>query len=152
MYITVEELFHDVPKQEAVNLCNDEDRNEKGESEPNGWDLSDANDVIVLRLNKAITDSAEEIDGYLRKRYSLPLTETPERIKKLCKGITRYNLFSRRMVEIPETVLKQYQELRAELEQIRSGEMVLDIEMQQIYMTNKTAEDRVFTSEELSRF
>lgn len=152
MYITITELCQDIPEIEAVNLCNDEERPQKSEENPEGWDLSASDDAVVIRLEQAIKDATEEINGYLRKRFTLPFENIPDRIKKLCKGITRYNLFSRRMADIPEGVLKQYQEIQTELEQIKNGEIEVELPPDKIYVSNKSSEDRVFTAEVLRQY
>ncbi|WP_018750704.1 phage protein Gp36 family protein [Paenibacillus sanguinis] len=43
----------------------------------------------------AIADAAGEIDGYLAKRYPVPLSVVPKAINKFAKDIAIYNLFSR---------------------------------------------------------
>lgn len=44
---------------------------------------------------EAVADADGEIDGYLSKRYPVPLTVVPKVINKLSKDIALYNLFSR---------------------------------------------------------
>lgn len=43
-------------------------------------------------LNRAISDAAAIIDGYLKPRYQLPLTETDDLISKLAADIAIYSL------------------------------------------------------------
>ena len=43
----------------------------------------------------AVTDACAEIDGYLARRYSLPLKKTPKVLNKFAKDIAVYNLVSR---------------------------------------------------------
>ena len=50
-------------------------------------------------IDEAIADADGEIDGYLAKRYSVPLSAPPKIINKLSKDITLYNLFSRVGIE-----------------------------------------------------
>ena len=46
-------------------------------------------------IDAAIEDADGEIDGYLAKRYSVPIIPTPKSINKFSKDIAVYNLFSR---------------------------------------------------------
>lgn len=43
----------------------------------------------------AVEDACAEIDGYLAKRYSLPLRRTPKVLNKFAKDMAVYNLVSR---------------------------------------------------------
>lgn len=46
-------------------------------------------------IDQAIGDADGEIDGYLAKRYAVPISAPPKIINKCSKDITVYNLFSR---------------------------------------------------------
>lgn len=46
-------------------------------------------------IDAAIVDADAEIDGYLAKRYNVPLSPIPKVINKYSKDIALYNLFSR---------------------------------------------------------
>ena len=46
-------------------------------------------------IEAAIEDADGEIDGYLAKRYPVPISPTPKVINKFSKDIAVYNLFSR---------------------------------------------------------
>lgn len=50
---------------------------------------------IVPIVEAAIADAEAEIDGYLAKKYPLPLSPVPSVIKKFAKDIAIYNLYSR---------------------------------------------------------
>ncbi|SHI87883.1 Mu-like prophage protein gp36 [Lutispora thermophila DSM 19022] len=50
---------------------------------------------IIPIIEAAIADAGAEIDGYLAKRYTLPLSPVPQVIKKFAKDIAVYNLYSR---------------------------------------------------------
>ncbi|MEF2968353.1 DUF1320 domain-containing protein [Paenibacillus sp. M1] len=50
---------------------------------------------ITPLIKSAIEDACGEIDGYLAKRYSVPLQVVPKAINKFAKDIAIYNLFSR---------------------------------------------------------
>ncbi len=46
-------------------------------------------------IDEAIADADGEIDGYLAKRYAVPLSPVPKVINKFSKDIALYNLMSR---------------------------------------------------------
>lgn len=46
-------------------------------------------------IDEAIADADGEIDGYLAKRYAVPMDPAPKILNKLSKDIAVYNLFSR---------------------------------------------------------
>lgn len=46
-------------------------------------------------IDEAIADADGEIDGYLAKRYAVPLAPVPKVINKFSKDIALYNLMSR---------------------------------------------------------
>jgi len=50
---------------------------------------------ILPLISAAITDAGAEIDGYLAKRYPLPLSHVPQALNKFAKDIAVYNLYSR---------------------------------------------------------
>lgn len=52
-------------------------------------------DLVAPLIDEAIADADGEIDGYLAKRYAVPLFPVPKIINKLSKDIAIYNLFSR---------------------------------------------------------
>lgn len=51
--------------------------------------------LIEPILSDAIADASGEVDGYLNKRYAVPLIEPPSMIAKLTKDIAVYNVMSR---------------------------------------------------------
>jgi len=50
---------------------------------------------IAPIIDQAIGDADGEIDGYLAKRYAVPISNPPKIINKCSKDIAVYNLFSR---------------------------------------------------------
>lgn len=84
-YCTVEEV-RSMIKDDALNvLIGDEyiDNPEERETK------------ILPIIQEAMVDADGEIDGYLAKRYPVPLTQIPKAINKFSKDIAVYNLFSR---------------------------------------------------------
>lgn len=59
-------------------------------------DDAGAREVRILELiDDAIRDAGGEVDGYVAKRYPVPLAPVPGIIAKLAKDIALYNLFAR---------------------------------------------------------
>ena len=52
-------------------------------------------ELVSPIIDAAIADADAEIDGYLAKRYAVPLAPAPRVINKFSKDIAVYNLFSR---------------------------------------------------------
>jgi len=51
--------------------------------------------LVTPIIEAAIADADGEIDGYLTKRYPVPLSPVPKVISKMSKDIAVYNIFSR---------------------------------------------------------
>lgn len=89
MYATVDEVRAMIKEDAIDSLIDDrhiEDENER--------------DVLLRDITLgAIQDADAEINGYLARRYPVPLTTIPQMINKLSKDIALYNLFSRRGID-----------------------------------------------------
>lgn len=88
MYCTIQDLKEQVSELVLINLTDDE-----GVAPAF---LDEAGENIINRLNKAILDATNEINGYCQARYPVPLNPVPGFIAKLAVDIALYNLFSRR--------------------------------------------------------
>lgn len=86
---------------------------------------SDPNTVDETIVNSLITEADEFIDDFLRDRYTLPLSNSHETIKRLSVTITSYNLQSRRG-RVPELWQKRYDDAKATLLQLQQGKLSLD--------------------------
>ena len=146
MYCSISDILTDLPRNEVINLANDENRLESA------INLNTGSDVLVVRVNNVISSSEEQINMYLRSRYTLPLTTVPARVKKYAVIISIYNLYLRRFpVETPYS--KEYSVVIAELKDIQRGLLHLDFPESEAnsdttgnyYITNKASTDRVFT-------
>jgi phage gp36-like protein len=112
-----------------------------------------------MRILEQIKAADDEIDGYLRSRYNLPLTTTPARIKQISKDLSIYNIYKRRhRADMPDSLISLYKSTIGELEQIRKGYISLEItdtpgivEAADI-LTNKKANDKIFTRDYLNSF
>lgn len=66
---------------------------------------------LSVVCENAIRDACAEIDGYLTKRYNLPLCKIPQVLNKFAKDIAVYNLVSRMGIDESErekTILNRY--------------------------------------------
>lgn len=147
-YNTVVELLQNIEERVLVSLVNDETRDVEDVN------LASGTDVATVRIVNAITEADAEIDGYLRARYSLPLSSTPTLVKQLSRDICIYNLYKRRMREsIPESISEIYNICVKVLEKIQRGEIHLGVEVAgesspgAEVTVNKSADDRVFPKE-----
>lgn len=89
-------------------------------------------------IAQAMVDADGEIDGYLAKRYPVPLTQIPQMITKLSKDIAVYNIFSR--VGIDESgpdknYLNRYQAAIKFLQLVSTGQVEIGISTTQAAAT-----------------
>ncbi|MCB8748322.1 DUF1320 domain-containing protein [Rhodoferax sp. U2-2l] len=77
-------------------------------------------DQVVL--DRALADADAEINSYLARRYSVPLTTTPPVINRLACDITRYRLFDD---GVPDTVRQRYEDAVSLLKKFASGDVQL---------------------------
>lgn len=117
-YCTVEEVRKMI-KADALNMIiGDEYIEDEAERETK----------IIPIIEEAILDADGEIDGYLVKRYSVPISPTPKVINKFSKDIAVYNLFSRAGIDEGEkekNFLNRYKAAVKFLENVAKG--VVDI-------------------------
>lgn len=117
MYSTIEDIKGMVDEGVLINLTDDQSTGSINEA----------------RIEEAINDADSEINGYLQKRYPLPLPSTPPVIKKLSKDIALYNLFSRKGIDknsTDEIILDRYKYAVRFLENLSKGQVSLGIETQ----------------------
>lgn len=140
MYITIADLRSHVPERDLRQLTDDEQMGSVNQD----------------RVDEAIGYASELIDGYLRGRYTLPLSTVPELVKKLAVDLAVYRLFSRRVGLMAEEVEARYRNAVKLLEQVQRGVLSMGIESASSgagnYESNKTSEDRVFPKETLDKF
>ncbi len=153
MYCTIDDILKDFSKTDLIQLTNDENRSESS------IDLSNVLDACTIRILEQIKAADEEIDGYLRSKYPLPLSSVPQRIRQLSKDISIYNVYKRRhRLDMPDTLVSLYKMAVAELDQIRKGFVSLDInspsEATVVSKTrcNKTQKDKIFNSSLLGSY
>jgi len=145
-------------------LVNDENRLtempelEDGEEEPDVVDLADADDLCSVRITEQINSAGDEIDGYLRSRYPLPLITVPNLIKTICTEISIYNLYKRRhRLEMPDSIMSIYKSAVQKLKDIQKeiidpGITVEEDAIVAKITVNKTDSDKLFSKDNLDRF
>jgi len=92
--------------------------------------LTDDNDTGVEdsdRVNEALADAEAEVDGYVQKRYTLPLASVPPLLIRIAPDIFKWHLYGRRGVK-DEAVDLRYEKAVKLLEKIASGSVSLGIE------------------------
>lgn len=83
--------------------------------------------VATSVVDDAIASAQALIDGYLRKRYTLPLASVPEEIKSIAIVIAAYELYGHRPhFETPERIENDYKNALSQLDKIATGRLVLD--------------------------
>ena len=143
-YCTLTDLKQDISEKELEQLTDDER-------------LGAINET---RISAACADASELIDGFLRGRYTLPLSPVPTVIKTIAKEITIYRLFLRKKRQtITKEMTDNYNAQIKLLEKIQKGEITLGVDEtptseqgEGAYKTNKTSEDRVFSKSELEKY
>ncbi len=77
-------------------------------------------------ITTAISDAEAEVLGYVRLVATLPLTDVPEILKRICAVIARYNLW-RRDTPADHPAYIAYKDSVRELQSIASGQIALPI-------------------------
>lgn len=120
MYCSIADLRNQSADQVLITLTDDE-----GAAPAS---LDEAGGAILARLNKAITDATNEINGYCQARYSVPFDPVPGFINKLAVDIALYNLFSRRGYDEQtqdKAIIDRYRSAIKNLENIARGVVTL---------------------------
>jgi phage gp36-like protein len=76
------------------------------------------------RVERAISDADQEIDGYVGSRHTVPLDPVPPIVRKLSVDVSIYNLYSRRN-NVPELRSERYKNAVRFLEQVAVGKISL---------------------------
>lgn len=80
-------------------------------------------------VDESIIYSSTLIDGYLRGRYSLPLSEIPKILEFVALDLCIHRLYSRRLAtDMPDSINEKYKTAIKILEQIQKGILSLGIE------------------------
>lgn len=111
-YCTIEDIKNIIPERELINLTNDN---------PSLSSVIDQNRYEAVSI---VADSL--VDGYLRARYKLPLKTIPLFVKQIAQDICAYRLYSRRPNDIPENIVKNYENAIKSLTEIKKGNLLLE--------------------------
>ncbi len=83
--------------------------------------------LTATQLNDAIAWASDEIDGYLAKRFTLPLTVVSSDIKRRCTILASYYLLTRRGFrhggELNELIVKLYDDAVEWLLRVSRGDI-----------------------------
>jgi phage gp36-like protein len=143
MYCTLDDLKKIVPDQTLIQLTDDH-------TPPRA--------IVTANVDKAIADAGELIDGYLRDRYTLPLSPVPGLIGTLAADIAVYRLYARRaVITAPDAVAERYKNAIKLLERIQEGKITLGAggvttPESSSNAVSMTSQDRVFTRDKLRGF
>lgn len=151
-YCTINDITKDLSKEILIELTNDDNK------DTDFVDFEDANDQVVINANEQINAADDEIDSYIRARYTLPIVNIPERLKQISKDISIYNLYKRRhRQDMPEGIVNIYKDRIKELLNIQAGKIDIGVpeapqNMAGEIKVNKTASDKIFTDDVLSQY
>ena len=113
-YCTVEEVLGAIKESAYDALLGDEYIG----------DLEERRRRLVPYVEEAVADADAEIDGYLAKRYDVPMSPAPRVLNKFSKDIAVYNLMSRIGIDEQDrdkTYLNRYQSAIKFLEGVAKG-------------------------------
>ncbi len=120
MYCTKEDIYTGMDKTKLRSFL--QDASEQG----NEWEI---------RLEKLIRDASSEIDGYIRHRYSVPLSPVPAFIKDICIRIVKYKIVTRKGFpeKAPENVIvEDYKFAIKQLERVMMGELDIGLQIDEV--------------------
>lgn len=92
-------------------------------------DPAERMEMVKPYCNQAIEDASAEIDGYIGKRYPVPLTIVPPVIRKIAKDIAVYNMASRTGIDEKErenTIYVRYKNAISFLLNVAKGLVNID--------------------------
>jgi phage gp36-like protein len=141
-YCTLEDIKKAIPEENLIQLTDDDN-------------LGVVNEDTV---DDAVDYADQLIDGYLRGRYTLPLTSVPKLVTKLSLDLAVFYLYSRRLeLEMPKGMESRYKNAVRILGEIQKGNLSLSADeatepTDGTYQTNKTSEDRVFSGTVLDTY
>lgn len=78
--------------------------------------------IDSAKLEEAISDAEEEADGYLGKKYTIPLASPPRLVKGIVAVLARFKLYKS---QVPQSVKDEADLARKQLRDLSTGVMVL---------------------------
>ena len=102
-------------------------------------------------LNRVIGDTDALIDGFVKKRYALPLATVPPLLTGLAADIALYLLHN---FSAPDDVRRRYDDALARLKDISDGRIALDVggdaPAAEPSLAEFTGPDRVFSRDKMT--
>ncbi len=141
-YCTLDDLKNMIPEGVLIQLTDDE-----------GTDAVDQD-----AIDDAVAQADAEIDSYCGTRYTVPFVTVPDVVKKASVDIAIYNLYSRRVEEIPQTRTDRYKNTVRLLEAISRGTISIGVDpapgekSEGRAESNTPVSDRTFTRNKLRGF
>lgn len=140
MYVTLAQLAQSPGATELAQVASDSfgaivdaalmDATLRG-AERSAWSAGDiaAADDAAARVSNEIANAGSLIDGYLARRYALPLSPIPAILTTWAIAIVRYRLHTDRITD-PRTdpVARDYQQAIGFLTQVANGQFSLGLE------------------------
>lgn len=111
-YATPQDIINRYPNRDLVQLTNEDPT---------------VTTINVVILQQALDDASAEIDGYLGGRFTLPLSDPPAVLNRLCADVAMYRLQSLRPLHDLADARRRYDDAAAMLTKVSSGEMTLGI-------------------------
>jgi len=153
MYCSYSDIIKFRSLTEIIDLVNDEN------TPYNETDLNSPANICRQRIDEAIKAADAEIDGYLRQRYTVPLTEVPALIKYNSVSLTLEYLYFRRLpASVPASVAADAKTKRQMLKNIAEGFIGIGAETADskpasgTYKSNKENTGRIFNDDMLNRY
>ena len=127
-YSTIDNLLTRIDEKVLINLSNDD---------------FPSNEINTTRVEETIQIADDIINNALRNRYSLPLQTVPPIITQISADITIYRLYSRRVQDIPQNYIKNFEQAITLLKELQLGIKTLE-SSPRMYIWDKTEESRKF--------
>lgn len=84
--------------------------------------------VVPAPVTSALENASAIIDGYLRRRYQVPLAVAPSEISRACGTLARYDLLTGGSRQASEQIRDDRKEAMAWLRRISEGTVLLDLQ------------------------
>jgi phage gp36-like protein len=167
-YVTTTELEKRPGAQEIAQLATPEDDvvvstalmrltlTGGSRAEYSAADIAIADRALAV-VNDAIADTDQVIDGFLAKRYALPLNPVPSILRNWARVIVRYKLHAHRITDPRvDPVARDYNDAMKLLQLTADGKFSLGaadpVETSAAGDVQTAGPDRVFTTDTLSDF
>lgn len=113
-----------------------------------------SNAVNQTIIDEAIAQADAEIDGYIANRYVVPFVVVPGILRKFSTDMAIYNLYARKVEEIPETRQTRYDNAIRMLRDISAGKASIDDgeEESGTYEVRMESGTRKFTRDKMKGF